>query len=215
MKYFFLLLAFTSNAWASLPLCGEHQLEREHPGLVWKKFIEIGVRSRFADVDSLICVGFISGSPVAERVTYRDELEQSLISRSVEELEQFQVLITSQDLPRGIATVVRGGNLVSLKIAKVVLDEERGISTYPVAVRFHRSLAKGTSIDIREIELEGKIDFNEDEVWAMKDQQIFNQLRLYISSLPPRMEQIILKQDEVTKVSFFTSQLQRVRDLTE
>lgn len=215
MKYFFLTLLLTLNAWALPPKCGEHKLELEHPGLVWKKFIDIGVRSRFADVDSVICVGFVSGSPVAERVTYRDSDEQSLISRTVEELAEFQVLITSNDLPGGISSVVRNGNLVALKIDKVILDPENGISTYPVSVRFHRALARGSSSDIREIALDGKIAFADDQVWAQREEHRFNQLRIYISTLPPRMEQIILKKDEVTKLSFFTSQLHRARDLTE
>lgn len=215
MKYFFLSVLFSLNAWALPPKCGEHKLELEHPGLVWKKFIDIGVRSRFADLDSVICVGFISGSPVAERVTYRDADEQSLISRTIEELAEFQVLITSRDLPGGISSVVRSGNLVALKIDPVVLDPENGISTYPVAVRFHRALARGSSSDIREIDIVGKIAFAEDRVWAQKDEHYFNQLRIYISTLPPRMEQIVLKQDEFTQLSFFTSQLHRARDLTE
>lgn len=215
MKYFFLATLFSFTAWALPPKCGEHRLEFEHPSLVWKKFIDIGVRSRFADVDAVICVGFVSGSPVAERVTYRDASEQSLISRTIEELAAFQVLITSRDLPGGISPVVRSGNLVALKIDQVILDPEKGVSTYPVTVRFHRALARGSAQDIREIEIAGKIAFAQDQVWAQKEDYQFNQLRIYVSTLPPRMEQIILKQDEVTQISFFTSELQRARDLTE
>lgn len=213
MKYWFLACLLSFPAWAGFVPCGEHALELTHPTLVWRQFAVIQVRSKLADLDGVICVGKVSGSTVAEQVTYRDEANRTQVARTVEELRAFQVLITSQDLPPGIGGVVRSGDLVSLRIGEPEQHPELNRTIYPLAVRFHRALARGSANDIRELQFFGSVDYQEDSVSAQRTEKNFDILKLFIGAIPPRMEQIVLKQGDTMIESFFTSSLTRVGDL--
>jgi hypothetical protein len=180
---------------------------------VWKKFADIQVRSRFADVDGMICVGMVSGSPVAERVTYRDSTNQTLVARTVEELADFQVLIRAENLPPGIGSIIRGGDLVSLKIGAPTTNTETQTSLYPVAVRFHRALARSSVADVRELEFIANLNFERDLPRAQRNDVFFDTLKIFVTALPPRMEQIALKQGHIPVDGFFTSALPRVDGL--
>ena len=200
-------------AQAALVPCGQHPLELTHPSLVWKRFVDIAVRSRVADVDAMICVGKVAGSPVAERVTYRDADNMTQVARTLEELREFQVLITSRDLPSGIGGMVRSGNLVALRIGEPSTNAETGETHYPVAVRFHRALGRSATSDIREITLDGKLNFERDVARAERGGKSFDVLKIFIGIMPIRMEQIVLKEEGATVDSFFTSTLERVGSL--
>lgn len=208
-----LLVTVTFSAHASMVACGLHPLEQTHASLVWKKFADIQVRSRFADVDGMICVGMVSGSPLAERVTYRDATNQTLVARTVEELSEFQVLIRAENLPPGIGAVIRGGDLVSLKIGAPTTNPEARTTLYPVAVRFHRALARSSAADVREIEFFANLNFERDLPRAQRNDKFFDTLKIFVTALPPRMEQITLKEGHIAVDSFFTSALQRVGGL--
>ena len=203
----------TGQVRAAIKPCGEHPLEQAYPSLVWKKFVDVAVRSRFADVDAMICVGKVPSSPVADRVTYRDSDGLTKVSRTVEELREFQVLITSRDLPGGISGMVRSGSLVALRIGEPTTDGDTGITRYPVAVRFHRALGRGVAADIREITLEARLDYERDSSRAERGGQAFDVLKMYIGIMPIRMEQIVLKEGATTVDNFFTSTLERVGSL--
>lgn len=213
MRLWILSFLVTVSAQAAMVACGSHPLEQTHASLVWKKFADIQVRSRFADVDGMICVGVVSGSPLAERVTYRDSTNQTLVARTVEELADFQVLIRSENLPTGIGAVIRGGDLVSLKIGAPSTNPENRTTLYPVAVRFHRALARSSAADVRELEFSANLNFERDLPRAQYKDAFFDTLKIFVSALPPRMEQIVLKEGPVAVNGFFTSALQRVGGL--
>ncbi len=213
MRLWILSLFVTFSAHASMVACGSHPLEQTHASLVWKKFADIQVRSRFADVDGMICVGMVSGSPVAERVTYRDSTNQTLVARTVEELADFQVLIRAENLPPGIGSIIRSGDLVSLKIGAPTTDTESRTSLYPVAVRFHRALARASVADVREIEFFANLNFERDLPRPQRNDKFFDTLKIFVTALPPRMEQITLKDGRIAVDGFFTSALPRVDGL--
>lgn len=206
-------LVFSLSAHAALVPCGQHPFELSHPELLWKQFSLIQVRSKLADVDGVICVGKVPYSPEASWVTYRDSDNRTQVLKTVLELSEFQVLITSSELPPGISNVVRPGGLVSLKIGEGVVESERNVTVYPVAVRFHRNLARTSSVDIRELEFQAELNFEADVALPARGAKNFNILKLFIGAIPPRMEQVVLKQDELMIDSFFTSTLQRVGEL--
>ncbi len=198
------------SAQAALVPCGQHPMELAHPSLVWKKFIDVAVRSRFADMDAVICAGKIAGSSLAERVTYRDADGQTQVARTIEELRNFQVLINAHDLPASIGGMVRTGGLVSLRIGEPRTEGENGVTHYPVAVRFHRALGRNVASDIREITLNAQLDYERDQARAERGGKFFDVLKIYIGVLPTRMEQIVLKEGTTTVDNFFTSTLERV-----
>jgi|GEM_PF-6306799 len=213
MRLWILSFLVSFSTQAAMVACGSHPLEQTHASLVWKKFTDIHVRSRFADLDGMICVGMVSGSPVAERVTYRDSTNQTLVARTVEELADFQVLIRAENLPTGIGAVIRGGDLVSLKIGAPSTNPESRTTLYPVAVRFHRALARSSAPDVREIEFFANLNFERDLPRAQRNDKFFDALKIFVSALPPRMEQITLKEGPIAVDGFFTSSLQRVGGL--
>ncbi len=213
MRLWILSFLVTFSAQASMLACGAHPLEQTHPSLVWKKFADIQVRSRFADVDGMICVGMVSGSPLAERVTYRDTTNQTLVARTVEELAEFQVLIRAENLPPGIGAVIRGGDLVSLKIGAPTTNPEARTTLYPVAVRFHRALSRSSAADVRELEFMANLNFERDLPRPRRNDKFFDTLKIFVTALPPRMEQITLKDGHIAVDGFFTSELTRVGGL--
>jgi len=150
---------------------------------------------------------------VAERVTYRDSTNQTLVARTVEELADFQVLIRAENLPTGIGAVIRGGDLVSLKIGAPSTNPESRTTLYPVAVRFHRALARSSAPDVREIEFFANLNFERDLPRAQRNDKYFDALKIFVSALPQRMEQITLKEGPIAVDGFFTSSLQRVGGL--
>jgi hypothetical protein len=82
-----------------------------------------------------------------------------------------------------------------------------------VAVRFHRALARSSAADVREIEFFANLNFERDLPRPQRNDEFFDTLKIFVTALPPLMEQITLKNGNIAVDGFFTSALPRVGGL--
>ena len=66
---------------------------------------------------------------------------------------------------------------------------------------------------MREIEFFANLNFERDLPRAQRNNEFFDTLKIFVTTLPPRMEQIILKDGHIAVDGFFTSALPRVGGL--